>query len=277
MEIKKLNDTVEFIKKKISVKPEVGIILGSGLGILASQVENRKTVKYSEVPNFPLSTVEGHEGQLITGRLGGKNVILMQGRFHYYEGYSMEQVVFPVRVMKKLGVKILIVTNAAGGINRDFNPGDLMLIEDHINLMGINPLIGKNLDDLGPRFPDMSETYDQELIKLAESIAVKEGLVYRKGVYVSLTGPSYETPAEIKYLRIIGGDAAGMSTVPEVIIANHAGMRVLGISCVTNMAAGVLPKKLDHNEVMETANRVRDQFITLVRGVVQEVKLNADL
>ncbi len=266
-----LQETVNFIKRRVTVRPTIGIILGSGLGILATEVENAQKIHYSEVPNFPVSTVEGHEGHLIFGDLAGKQVIIMQGRFHFYEGYSMEQVVFPVRVMHKLGVTVLIVTNAAGGINQEFKPGDLMFITDHINMMGTNPLIGVNYDDIGPRFPDMSEAYDSELIKLAEKVAQREGLMYQEGVYAGHTGPSYETPAEIKYLRIIGGDAVGMSSVPEVIAANHAGMRVLGISCITNMAAGVLPRKLSHAEVMETANKVRDRFITLVKGILQEV------
>lgn len=270
-------ETVEFIKKNVHSRPEIGLILGSGLGILASEVENRKNINYSEIPNFPVSTVEGHEGQLVFGRLSDKEVVLMQGRFHFYEGYNMQQVVFPVRIMRELGVKVLIVTNAAGGINKEFGAGDLMIIDDHINLMGTNPLLGPNHDELGPRFPDMSEAYDRKLIEMAEKVAQREGLSYRKGVYIGLSGPSYETPAEIRYLRIIGGDAVGMSTVPEVIVANHGGMRVLGISCVTNMAAGVLPQKLNHAEVMETANRVRDQFITLVKGIVQEVNTNEGL
>ena len=269
----KIQEAAEFIKKRVSCRPRIGVILGSGLGVLAADVENRKSISYAEIPHFPISTVEGHAGQLVFGELGGKEVVLMQGRFHFYEGYSMKQVVFPVRVMHKLGIEILIVTNAAGGINRDFNPGDLMIIVDHINLMGNNPLVGPNYDDIGPRFPDMSEAYDPELIKIAEGIAEREGLGWQKGVYVALSGPNYETPAEVRYLRIIGGDAVGMSTVPEVIVANHAGIRVLGISCVTNMAAGVLQQKLHHQEVMETAERVRDQFITLVKGVVHEVAL----
>jgi len=274
MGLKILNETVDYLKKKVQVRPEIGVILGSGLGILAAEVEDRKAIEYSQIPNFPVSTVEGHEGHLVFGNLAGKKVVLMQGRFHFYEGYSMSQVIFPVRVMSRLGVKVLVVTNAAGGINRSFSPGDLMIIQDHINLMGTNPLIGPNEDDIGVRFPDMSEAYDRKLMTLAEQIAKREGLAYQKGVYVSLTGPSYETPAEISYLRIIGADAVGMSTVPEVIVANHAGMKVLGISCITNMAAGVLQKKLNHEEVMETANRVRDQFITLVKGVLHEVDLD---
>ncbi len=268
-----LQEAVDFIKKKIPVRPKIGVILGSGLGILAAEVEEPIRIYYSGIPNFPVSTVEGHEGQLVFGRLAGQQVVLMQGRFHFYEGYSMEQVALPVRVMFKLGVKLLIVTNAAGGINEEFRPGDLMIITDHINLMGTNPLIGRNYDDIGPRFPDLSEAYDRELVELAEHVAVREGIACRKGVYAALTGPSYETPAEIKYLRILGADAVGMSTVPEVIVANHAGLKVLGISCVTNMAAGVLPAKLSHREVIETAERVRDQFTRLVKGIIHEVKL----
>lgn len=271
MKMKALRESVDFIKRKAGFRPEIGLILGSGLGIIAAEVEDRKTIHYAEIPNFPISTVEGHEGQLVFGHLAGKQVMLMQGRFHFYEGYSIEQVVFPVRVMHMLGIQTLIVTNAAGGVNQNFAAGDLMLITDHINMMGANPLIGPNYDDLGPRFPDMSEAYNKELLGIAEKVAGSEGLNYQKGVYVGLTGPSYETPSEIKYLRVIGGDAVGMSTVPEVIVANHAGMKVLGISCITNMAAGVLPKKLSHDEVMETADRVRDQFITLVKGILKEV------
>jgi len=268
-----IEETVDFIKRKVTVRPEVGIILGSGLGILATEVKEPQKIPYSELPHFPVSTVEGHAGQMVFGRLGDKQVVLMQGRFHYYEGYAMNQVVFPIRVMNRLGVRVLVVTNAAGGINQSFTPGDLMLITNHINLMGTNPLIGPNYDDFGPRFPDMSEPYDHELIRITEKVAAGQEMVFRKGVYVGLSGPSYETPAEIKYLRTIGGDAVGMSTVPEVIVANHVGMRVLGISCVTNMAAGVLDRKLNHEEVMETANMVRDSFIALVKGVLKEVNL----
>lgn len=273
MGMDKIQETVEYIKARVSRQPEIGIILGSGLGVLASQAAEAEKINYSELPNFPVSTVEGHDGQLVFGELSGKNVVMMNGRFHFYEGYSLEEVVFPVRVMKLLGIQMLVVTNAAGGINHGFNPGDLMLITDHINLIGTNPLIGRNYDDLGPRFPDMSEAYDHKLLVAVEQAAQKKGLAYRKGVYAGLTGPSYETPSEIRYLRKIGADAVGMSTVPEVIAANHAGLKVLGISCITNMAAGVLPKKLNHKEVLETANKVRDQFITLIKGVLEEVTI----
>lgn len=265
----KLNETIEFLKKKIDFEPEIGLILGSGLGVLADEITEAKVIPYDEIPNFPVSTVEGHAGELVIGKLMGKQVITLKGRFHFYEGYNLEQVTFPVRLMQLLGVKKLIVTNAAGGININFNPGDLMIISDHINLTGNNPLIGPNDNDLGPRFSDMSEAYNKELIKLAEEVAAKEGVLVRKGVYAGLTGPNYETPSEIRFLRLIGADAVGMSTVPEVIIANHGGMKVLGISCISNMAAGILPVKLNHEEVMETANLVRDKFLRFVKGILK--------
>ncbi|MFZ5641811.1 MAG: purine-nucleoside phosphorylase [Bacillota bacterium] len=266
-------ETVSFLKEKAAAGAEIGLILGSGLGTLADEIEAPVVIPYSDIPNFPVSTVEGHAGQLVVGRLEGKRVVAMQGRFHYYEGYPLQQVVFPVRVMSKLGIKVLVVTNAAGGINHGYEPGDLMLIRDHLNLTGNNPLIGPNDDEFGPRFPDMSEAYDRSLMEMAEKVALGNKLKLQKGVYAGLTGPTYETPAEIKYLRGIGADAVGMSTVPEVIVANHAGIRVLGISCITNMAAGVLPQKLTHEEVMETAERVREKFTRLVKGVLREVSL----
>lgn len=262
-------DASKYIKKKLSVAPEIGIILGSGLGNLAEEIKNKITLPYEKIPNFPATTVSGHQGQLIIGELEGKHVIVMQGRFHFYEGYSIEEVVYPVRVMGQLGVKNLIISNAAGGINLDFNPGDLMVIEDHINLLGQNPLRGPNLDQYGDRFPDMSEAYPLKLRELAFSTAKELAIDVKKGVYASISGPSYETPAEIKYLRIIGADAVGMSTVPEAIIANHMGINVLGISCITNMAAGILQTKLNHAEVVETAERVKDKFINLVKGTVR--------
>lgn len=269
----KIDETVRFVKTRIKNLPQIGIILGSGLGLLVPEIKNRITIPYDEIPHFPVSTVEGHAGQLVFGDLEGKDVVAMQGRFHYYEGYSPKEVIYPVWVMKKLGVEILIVTNAAGGINLNFSAGDLVIINDHINLTGTNPLIGPNIDELGPRFPDMSEAYDSELRQLAKTVGDKRGINTKEGIYGQLTGPSYETPSEIRYLRTIGVDQVGMSTGWETIIANHCGIRVLGISCITNMAAGVLPQKLNHAEVMETADRVRDQFITLVKGIVQEVGL----
>ncbi|MFD6430710.1 purine nucleoside phosphorylase I, inosine and guanosine-specific, partial [Bacillus velezensis] len=223
---------------------------------------------YETIPDFPVSTVEGHAGQLVMGTLEGVQVIAMQGRFHYYEGYSMDQVTFPVRVMKALGVESLVVTNAAGGINTEFRAGDLMIITDHINFTGTNPLIGPNEAEFGPRFPDMSEAYDKELSSLAEKTADELGIPVQKGVYTAVTGPSYETPAEVRFLRTMGSDAVGMSTVPEVIVANHAGMRVLGISCISNAAAGILDQPLSHEEVMEMTEKVKGGFLKLVKAVV---------
>jgi len=270
-EMIKINEAVEFLRARIKEVPEVALILGSGLGVLADEVENRTEINYSDIPYFPISTVEGHAGRFVFGDLEGKKVIMMQGRFHFYEGYDMKNVVFPIRVLNRLGVKNLIVTNAAGGVNTEFNAGDLMIITDHINMAGTNPLIGRNMDEFGPRFPDMSSSYNKDLIKLAEKVASEKGLNIKKGVYLMMTGPSYETPAEIRMVRILGGDAVGMSTVPEVIIANHCKMNVLGISCITNMAAGILDQPLNHEEVIETSNRVRDSFKALIRGIVNEI------
>jgi len=257
-----------FINAKSNKTPEIGLILGSGLGVLADEINDAAVIPYETIPHFPTSTVAGHEGQLVIGSLEGKQVIAMQGRFHYYEGYSMKQVTFPVRVMKQLGIESMIVTNAAGGINETFHPGDLMLITDHINHMGDHPLIGKNDETLGERFPDMSESYDKQYIKLAEECAQEIGLTVQKGVYVGNTGPAYETPAEINMLNILGGDAVGMSTVPEVIVCRHAGIRVLGISCISNMAAGILDQPLTHAEVMETTDRVREDFLKFVKRII---------
>ncbi len=265
----KIKKAGDFLKGRINGKPEIGLIFGSGLGVLADEIEESICIPYDEIPDFPVSTVKGHAGRLVIGRLEGKSVIAMQGRFHYYEGYSMQKLTLPVRVMKLLGIDKLLVTNAAGGVNRNFNPGDLMLITDHINLMGANPLIGKNLEQLGPRFPDMSEAYSPELIRLAEEVGAEKGIATRKGVYAAMSGPSYETPFEIRFLSRNGIDAVGMSTVPEVIVANHMNLDVLGISCITNMAAGIMAQSLEHKEVVETAERVKPRFISLVRGVLK--------
>ncbi|MCT4779753.1 MULTISPECIES: purine-nucleoside phosphorylase [Exiguobacterium] len=265
------NETRSYLESKMQAKPEIGLILGSGLGVLADDIENPIAIPYSDIPNFPVSTVEGHAGQLVFGTLEGKQVVAMQGRFHFYEGYSMEMVTFPVRVMKAIGVETLIVTNAAGACNEAFEPGDLMLITDHINFFGTNPLIGKNVDEMGPRFPDMSKPYDAELLRLAQDTADELGITVRQGVYFGNTGPTYETPAEVKLARLLGGDVVGMSTVPEVIVARHADMRVLGISCVSNMAAGILDQPLHHDEVMETTERVRAHFLSLVRGSIKKM------
>jgi purine-nucleoside phosphorylase len=265
----RLAEARSFLAERITAVPELGVILGSGLGAFADLVEEKVVIPYQDIPHFPLSTVEGHAGQLVFGQVQGRLLVVMQGRFHYYEGYTMQEVTFPIRVMQALGVTGLIVTNAAGGINSAFHGGDLILIKDHLNLMGSNPLRGANLSNLGPRFPDMSEGYNLEWRQKALVIAKEVGINPQEGVYVAVSGPNYETPAEIRYLRTIGADMVGMSTVPEVIVANHGGMRVLGISCVTNMAAGILGQKLSHVEVMETAERVGKQFVNFVKELVR--------
>lgn len=264
----KVTQAAVYIAQKSTVTPKVGLILGSGLGVLADQVNAAVKIPYADIPSFPVSTVSGHAGRLVLGSLSGCHVIAMQGRFHHYEGYSLKEVTFPVRVMKTLGVETVIVTNAAGGINKQFSNGDLMLIRDHLNMTFRNPLMGKNETDWGPRFPDMSQAYDKTLRSLANKVASDQGIRLQEGVYAGVVGPSYETPAEIRMLRVMGADAVGMSTVPEVIVARHSGMKVLGISCVTNMAAGILDQPLSHEEVMTTADRVRDTFLSLVMGIV---------
>lgn len=250
---------------------DIGVILGSGLGAYADRLEDATRLPYAEIPGFPRSTVAGHAGMWCAGTLHGKRVAMMQGRFHYYEGYSMKDVTLPVRVMQRLGVGTLIVTNACGGVNKSFAPGDLMVISDVFGLTGQNPLIGPNLDAFGPRFPDMSCAFDPTLRHLAHESAKELGFSLREGVYAQMTGPSYETPAEIRMLRTLGADAVGMSTVPEVIVARHSGMRVLGIACVTNMAAGILDQPLDHREVTETAERVKDRFTALLDAVIEQM------
>ena len=252
-------------------KADIGVILGSGLGEYAEALEDAVKLPYSEIPGFPRSTVAGHAGMWCCGTLHGKRVVMMQGRFHYYEGYGMKDVTLPVRVMQKIGVKTLIVTNAAGGVNLGYHPGELMVIGDIFSMTAQNPLIGPNLDAFGPRFPDMSCAFDKELRALAHECANEQGFALREGVYAQMTGPTYETPAEIRILRTLGADAVGMSTVPEVIVARHGGMRVLGISCITNMAAGILDQPLNHAEVTETANRVKGQFRNLLDGIIEKM------
>ncbi|MGG3841712.1 purine-nucleoside phosphorylase [Anoxybacillus kestanbolensis] len=266
-----IEQAAQFLKEKFPTPPQIGLILGSGLGVLADEIEQAIKIPYSDIPNFPVSTVEGHAGQLVYGQLEGATVVVMQGRFHYYEGYSFDKVTFPVRVMKALGVEQLIVTNAAGGVNESFEPGDLMIISDHINNMGGNPLIGPNDPMLGVRFPDMTEAYSKRLRQLAKDVANEIGLRVREGVYVANTGPAYETPAEIRMIRVMGGDAVGMSTVPEVITARHAGMEVLGISCISNMAAGILDQPLTHHEVIETTEKVKADFLRFVKAIVRNM------
>ncbi len=266
-----MNDTLDYIQEYTdSFEPEVGIILGSGLGNLAS-LYKEYTIPYTDIPGFVSSTIEGHSGNLVFGNISGKRVVMMQGRFHYYEGYSMEEITYPIKVMKNLGVKTLILTNAAGIVNKSFRPGDLMVITDHINMLGNNPLIGKNDDKLGPRFPDMSEVYNKDLIKIADEVARLLKINLKHGVYIASSGPSYETPAEIRMARIIGADAAGMSTVPEAIVGNYCSMKVLGISCLTNFASGISSKKLSHQEVMETAVSVNKQFRQLLIEILKKI------
>nr|WP_174269896.1 MULTISPECIES: purine-nucleoside phosphorylase [Thermotoga] len=270
----RVEKAVEYLKGQIDETPEIAIILGSGLSVIADEVEKEGTSKkipYSEIPGFPISTAPGHKGELIFGKLFGKNVMLMNGRFHYYEGYSMKEVTFPIRVMQLLGVEILIVTNAAGGLNPDFEVGRPMIITDHINFMGDNPLIGPNVDEWGPRFPDMSEPYDKELIELAYNSARELGIPVYQGVYVAVTGPCFETPAELRMLRKFGADAVGMSTVPEVIVARHGQIRVLGISAITDRAVPEDLKPLTAEEVLEVAEKTGRKIAQIIFEVVRKL------
>ncbi len=252
-------------------RAEIGVILGSGLGDYAENLQDAKALAYSEIPGFPVSTVPGHAGRLVCGMLHGRRVVMMQGRFHYYEGYSMKDITLPVRVMQKMGVHTLIVTNACGGVNLSFVPGDLMVLSDMLSLTGVNPLMGENLDAFGPRFPDMSCVFDKGLRALAHATAKAQGFALQEGVYCQFPGPCYETPAEVRMARILGADAVGMSTVPEAMVARHGGMRVLGVSCITNMAAGILDQPLCHEEVTATAARVKDRFKGLIDGVIAQI------
>ena len=272
MEHNQLKQAKEFLQDRLKNKPTVGLILGSGLGVLADQMSQPIRVPYQDIPGFPTSTVAGHAGQLVAGELNGVAVVAMQGRFHYYEGYRLDSVTFPVRVMKAIGIEKLFVTNAAGGLNEAFKPGDLMLITDHINNTGQNPLIGPNDDQQGVRFPDMSTAYTPDLQKLARQVATELSIDLKEGVYVWNTGPTYETPAEVRMLQAVGGDAVGMSTVPEVIVARHVGLDVLGLSCISNMAAGILDEVLSHDEVIETTESVREIFIALVKAILTRLK-----
>ena len=268
-----LKESVAFIQNLIKDKlgdfvPEVGIVLGSGLGELADEY-CELAIPYCEIPGFEASHVSGHKSRLVFAEINGKKVVMMQGRFHYYEGHPIQKVVFPIKVMKKLGVKTVILTNAAGGVNPAFNPSDLMIITDHINHMNVNPLIGPNDDNMGQRFPDMSEVYSPKLVDMTKKIASKLGIDVQEGVYMAFTGPSYETPAEVKMARVIGADAVGMSTVPEAIVASWAGMNVIGISCICNSAAGVSTVALSHEDVIHAANIAKDRFKVLVKEVVK--------
>ena len=260
------------IRTKIKYKPRIGLILGTGLGGLAEAVQQQTSIPYSELPGWPISTVQGHAGRLVLGELDGHSMLVMQGRIHYYEGYDMAQVTLPVRVMQRLGIEILIVTNAAGAINPDFMPGDVMLITDHLNLVGmtgLNPLIGPNLDEFGPRFPDMSQAYDRVLCEIARKVAKENKLVMREGVYSGLSGPSFESPADLRFLRLAGADSVGMSTVPEVIVARHGGTRVLGFSGVSNKANLDGNTVTSHEEVLASGGVIVPKLETLIRGVLQ--------
>jgi len=265
----RLDEAAAMVRGRTPLRPEIGVVLGSGLGAFADALEDACAFPFGEVPHFPASTVAGHGGALVVGRCRGVPVAVMKGRVHFYEGYRLEEVVFPVRVLGRLGVKTLVLTNAAGAVNTSFAPGDIMVLTDHINLLG-NPLLGPNEEGLGPRFLDMSEAYDRGLRDVAEAACRAAGVRCHRGVYVALTGPSYETPAEIRMFRTMGIDAVGMSTVPEVIAARHMAMRVMGLSCLTNMAAGVTDRKLDHREVLETGERVKEALLEVLARIVTE-------
>ena len=266
-----IKNTADFISEKTKFRPEIGIILGTGLGGLVDEIDIRHAISYHDIPNFPVSTVEGHSGKLIFGELGGKNVIALQGRFHFYEGYSMNEVVFPVRVMKFLGIERLIVSNACGGVNPSFEIGDIMLISDHINLFPTNPLIGPNIDELGPRFPDMSEAYSKKLIALAEKVAAKNQIKLVKGVYAGLTGPTLETPAEYFYTRAIGADAVGMSTVPEVIAARHMSIPCFGFSVITDLGVPGKIVEVTHQEVQQVAAKAEKKLTVIIKQMLASI------
>ena len=264
-------ETVAYIRSKTDLTPEIGLVLGSGLGALGDSLEDACAIPYEDIPHFVKSTAPGHKGRIIIGRLHGKPVLCMQGRFHYYEGYTMQQITYPIRVMSRMGIQTLVITNACGGLNPTFTPGDLMVITDHINFMGSNPLIGPNEDEFGPRFNDMTHTYTKELVSLAMQTAAKLQIPLRQGTYVSYSGPSFETPAEIRMFQMMGGSAVGMSTVPEAIVARHCGMRILAISCITNLAAGILDVPLSGEEVIEVAGRVGHTFQRLISEIVHKM------
>lgn len=268
---KKIVEATEFIHAEFKEQPEIGIVLGTGLGGLVSEINVKATLNYQDIPHFPVSTVESHSGKLIFGELSGKLVIAMQGRFHYYEGYSLEEVTFPIRVMKMLGVKRLLLSNASGGVNPDFEVGEIMLINDHINLFPGNPLIGKNLDELGPRFPDMSEPYDLEMLAIAKEVANENNIKVSEGVYVGLTGPCLETPAEYKYMRTIGADTVGMSTVPEVIVARHMEIPVFAVSIITDLGVPGKIKKIDVAEIIAVAGRQEPKMTIIMKELVSKL------
>jgi len=267
----KIAEAKKFIESRSKVKPKIGIIVGTGLGTLAKEIEIKAIVPYSDIPHFAVSTAPGHKGNLILGKLSGKMIMAIQGRFHLYEGYSLEEITFPIRIMKEMGVELLIESNAAGGMNPNFKAGDLMIITDHINLTGNNPLIGPNDERLGPRFPDMSEPYDKRLIELTNRIAIEEKIGIHQGVYVGLTGPNFETPAEYRFLRLIGADAVGMSTVCEVIVARHSGLRVLGMSCITDECIPDRLEPVNFRKLIQVALKVEPNLARLVKRLLREI------
>lgn len=272
--LEQIDEAADVIRRRISTRPRVGLILGSGLNSLANSVENADVIPYRELPNWPVSTVEGHAGQLVIGELEGQTVLVMQGRIHFYEGYSMSQVTLPIRVMLRLGLEMMVVTNAAGGVNPDFVPGDVMLITDHLNLVGMtgaNPLMGPNIDELGPRFPDMSQAYDRDLMKIARQVASDQNIVLHEGIYCALSGPSFEGPADLRFLRLAGVDAVGMSTVPEVIVARHGNMRVMGLSGISNKANLDGSTVTTHQEVIEAGKVITPKMEKIIRGVLRSV------
>ncbi len=272
-EYEKINEAVDFVSKRFSLVPSLGIVLGSGLGEFAETIENPIIIPYEDIPHFKKTKVTGHKGRMILGKVAGRVIAVMQGRYHYYEGYDMNEVIFPIRMLCGLGIEKIILTNAAGGINKGLKPGDLMIITDHINMMGANPLRGLNADRWGPRFPDMSDIYDPEMRKIIVKCMTLQEIhqTVIEGIYIACSGPSYETPAEIKMMSIMGADAVGMSTVPEAIAARHMGVKVAAISCITNMAAGISQQKLDHRDVTQTAALVKEKFINLMSIVIQKL------
>lgn len=269
--LEKIAKTADFIRSKTQLRPQIAIVLGTGLGGLVNEIEIIDSISYSEIPNFPVSTVKGHQGRLIFGRLSGKDVIAMQGRFHFYEGYTMQEVTFPFRVFKNLGIETLLLSNAAGGMNKNFKVGDIMFINDHINLMGTNPLIGKNYDELGPRFPDFSEPYDHKLLETALGAAKDLSIPVHQGVYVAMSGPTFETPAEYRYVRIIGGDAVGMSTVPEAIVARHSSMKVFAVSIITDLGGMDEVVAVSHEEVIEAANKAEPKMTAIIKELLKRI------
>lgn len=268
--LKKIKETVEYLETKVSFDPDVGIILGTGLGGLVNEIEILHTIPYEFIPNFPVSTVDGHRGQLIFGTMSGKKIVAMQGRFHYYEGYTMQEITFPVRVMKFMGINLLILSNASGGVNPEFEVGDLMIIEDHINLMKNNPLIGQNEDELGTRFPDMSHAYDKSLIEKTFQIASRHNIKLQRGIYAAVSGPTFETPAEYKYIRTIGADAVGMSTVPEVIAARHMGLRCFAFSVITDLGVPGKIVEITHKDVIFAASSVEPSMTKIIKELIAD-------